>query len=93
MHQIFAFDFTYHNDPKFSDRFIWANSADPDQTAPRGAVWSGSSLFAIPFALFRGITPWLNLNAWIVQCLQCMKIQELYDMQEMQGMQHIKILQ
>ena len=23
-----------------------ANSADPDQTAPLGAVWSGSSLFA-----------------------------------------------
>ena len=23
-----------------------ANSADPDQTAPRGAVWSGSALFA-----------------------------------------------
>ena len=28
----------YHNDPKFSDRLIWANSADPDQTAPSGAV-------------------------------------------------------
>ena len=26
------------NDPKFSDRQVWANSADPDQTAPRGAV-------------------------------------------------------
>ena len=25
-------------DPKFSDRQVWANSADPDQTAPRGAV-------------------------------------------------------
>ena len=23
-----------------------ANSADPDQTAPLGAVWSGSALFA-----------------------------------------------
>ena len=23
-----------------------ANSEDPDQTAPRGAVWSGSALFA-----------------------------------------------
>ena len=23
-----------------------ANSADPDQTAPSGAVWSGSTLFA-----------------------------------------------
>ena len=28
----------YRNDPKFSDRYVWANSADPDQTAPRGAV-------------------------------------------------------
>ena len=28
----------YRNDPKFSDRCAWANSADPDQTAPRGAV-------------------------------------------------------
>ena len=27
----------YHNVPKFSDRQYWANSADPDQTAPRGA--------------------------------------------------------
>ena len=38
----------YRNDPKFLDRSAWANSADPDQTAPRGgAVWSGSALFAI----------------------------------------------
>ena len=44
----------YRNDPKFSDRYVGANSADPDQTAPRGAVRSGSSLFAysIPFACF-----------------------------------------
>ena len=28
--------FNYSNDPKFSDREVWANSADPDQTAPRG---------------------------------------------------------
>ena len=24
----------YRNDPKFSDRSVWANSAEPDQTAP-----------------------------------------------------------
>ena len=24
----------YRNDPKFSDKQVWANSADPDQTAP-----------------------------------------------------------
>ena len=28
----------YRNDPKFSDRQVWANSADPEQTAPRGEV-------------------------------------------------------
>ena len=41
----------YHTDPKFSDRYAWANSADPDQTAPRGAVWSG--LHCLPFRLHR----------------------------------------
>ena len=34
---------TYRNDPKFSDR---QGCGDPDQTAPRGAVWSVSTLFA-----------------------------------------------
>ena len=28
----------YRNDPKFSDRYALANSADPDQTAPLGAI-------------------------------------------------------
>ena len=43
----------YRNDPKFSDRYAWANNADP-----RGAVWSGSTLFAIPSASFGLITLW-----------------------------------
>ena len=30
--------FNYRNGPKFWDRSVWANSADPDQTASRGAV-------------------------------------------------------
>ena len=30
--------YDYRNDPKVSDRNAWANSADPDQTAPREAV-------------------------------------------------------
>ena len=42
----------YRNDPKFSDKYAWANSADPDQTAP------GSTLFAIPSASFGLITLW-----------------------------------
>ena len=40
---------TYRNDPMFSDRYAWANSVDPDQTAPLG---SGSTLFAVPSASF-----------------------------------------
>ena len=40
------------NGPKFSDR----NSVDLDQTAPRGTVWSRSTLFAIPSASFGHIT-------------------------------------
>ena len=52
--------YDYHNHPKFSDIYAWANSADPDQTAPRGAVWSGSTLFAIPSASFGLITLWLS---------------------------------
>ena len=28
----------YRNFPKFSDRQVWANSADPDQTAPRSSL-------------------------------------------------------
>ena len=34
--------------PNITDKLsIEANSLDPDQTAPIGAVWSGSTLFAI----------------------------------------------
>ena len=33
-----GFTIDYRNVPKFSDRQVWANSADSDQTAPRGAV-------------------------------------------------------
>ena len=32
---------------KSSDKMVYANSVDPDQTAPEGAVWSASTLFAI----------------------------------------------
>ena len=39
--------FTYHNVPKFSDRQTWANSADPDQTAPQ----SDQGLHCLQFPL------------------------------------------
>ena len=32
---VFCFCMIYCNVPKFSDRYAWANSVDPDQTAPR----------------------------------------------------------
>ena len=35
----------YRNDPKFSDRQVWANSADPDQTADQ-------RLDGLPFRLY-----------------------------------------
>ena len=57
----------YQNDPKFSDRSVWANSSDPDQ---KGAVWSGSSLFAIPFASFWQSTLRFGLSVWILGRLQ-----------------------
>ena len=44
----------YRNDPKFSDRYAWANSANPDQTAPRGAEeQSDLGLHCLPFRLHR----------------------------------------
>ena len=36
----------YHKVMSPNDADGMANSADPDQTAPLGAVWSGSALFA-----------------------------------------------
>ena len=42
----------YPNIPKFLDRWVWVNSVDSDQTAPREAGWSGSTLFVIPSLSF-----------------------------------------
>ena len=36
--QLMGYAVLYRNDPKFSDLQFWANSADPDQTAPRRPV-------------------------------------------------------
>ena len=35
---------------KVSDKMAYANNADQDQAVPEGAVWSGSSLLAIPLS-------------------------------------------
>ena len=38
--------------PKYPT-LLHMQTADPDQTAPEGAVWSGSTLFAIPLFILR----------------------------------------
>ena len=38
---------------KVSDKMAYANSVDPNQTAPSEAVWSGSTMFAIPLSILR----------------------------------------
>ena len=45
-----------------SGKMVFANSAEPDQTAPLGAVWSGSTLFAITLSIFRNICKKQNLG-------------------------------
>ena len=57
----------YHNDPKFSDWHVSSNSVNPDQTAPEEAIWSESTLFAIPSASVGCITEW---NSHVVQILE-----------------------
>ena len=42
----------YRKNSKYWDMYVWANSVDSDQTAPQGAVWSGSTLFVILSASF-----------------------------------------
>ena len=41
----------YRNFPKFSNTQVWANSVDPDQTAPRGAEQSDQGLHCLQFPL------------------------------------------
>ena len=36
---------------EISNKMAYANSLDPDHTAPEEAVWSGSTLFAIPLCI------------------------------------------
>ena len=42
----------YDEYPNYYDKSLTATSVDPDQTAPVGAVWSGSALLAVSQALF-----------------------------------------
>ena len=59
-----------------------ANSLDPDQTAPVGAVWSGSALYAMThqskFLEFYGVpVPWLSCLRYIKKALSGEKLQNL----------------
>ena len=38
---------------KLSDKMAYANSADPNQTTPSGAAWSGSTIFGVPLSILR----------------------------------------
>ena len=43
--------FIYRKKAKYWNSYVWANSADQDQTAPIGEVWYGSTLFSILLAV------------------------------------------
>ena len=49
--------------PMYTAMILWGNSVDPDQIAPEGAFWSGSTLFAILSACFGHITLWHCLSS------------------------------
>ena len=55
----------YRDDPKFSDRYAWANSADLDQTAP------DQGLHCFLFRLHRLDTSleWLEQIFWVSEYL------------------------
>ena len=38
---------------KVANKMAYANSVDPDEPAPEGAVWAGSTLFAFPLSILR----------------------------------------
>ena len=51
---------------KVSDKMACANSVDPDQTAPEGAVWSGFTLLAILLSILKAPYPSKNIH-FIIQ--------------------------
>ena len=65
----------HHWNSKDWDWLAEATGADQDQASPWGAVWSGSTLFASPYAAFRHIPAFKHLTVqplgqlWqIIQC-------------------------
>ena len=58
--QLYCRLYCYRKNSMYWDRKVSANSADQDQTASEEAVWSGSTLFAIPSASFGSINAMLH---------------------------------
>ena len=54
--------------PKCLTKWHNQNSADPDQTAPEGTVWSGSALFAIPLSTEGRLTEGCTSDRWSGDC-------------------------
>ena len=57
----------YPNDLKFSDRQVWANSVDPDQTAPLSAIPS-VFLYVFLYTLFYGKVTLLKFMSDYSKC-------------------------
>ena len=57
---------------KFADKMAYANNANPDQTAPSGAVRSGSTLFAIPLGISINncIKSKIEARKYVITCLK-----------------------
>ena len=47
----------YRNDPKFSDRYAWANSADPDQRSSLIRVYTVCHSFCIVWTHYPMVKP------------------------------------
>ena len=63
---------------KVSDKIAFADSADPDQTAPWGAVWSGSTLLAIPLNVFGN--NYIEKQILSQNRIKCLKFYDIYSM-------------
>ena len=58
---------------KVTDKLAYANSADLDQSAPKGAVWSGSTLFAISLIIISNkciIKSKIEAKKYGIKCLK-----------------------
>ena len=70
----------YRTNSMYWDRQVSANSADQDQTASEEAVWSGSTLFAIPSSSFGCINAMLHQTfLFLGQLWQLFKVSQIFE--------------